>query len=166
MLEDAVLAVWEFDREVDLGLATRCDLDRVEPPDMHVVIVHSTGEACRAALEALNRDRLGDITARFDLLRSGSPGSARRRQAGPAGRGLPGEDSAGIVAEAQAQNAPPATSCRRTTERSDGSTLLAALLDPDRIAAPYRAALQNGGIHPYVDVIVLGRSAQDSGIPR
>jgi hypothetical protein len=44
MLEDAVLGVWEFDREVDLRHATICALDQVEPPDMQVVIVRSTGD--------------------------------------------------------------------------------------------------------------------------
>jgi hypothetical protein len=50
MLEDAVLAVWEFDREVDLALATRCALDRVKPPDMHVVIESSTGDTVTARI--------------------------------------------------------------------------------------------------------------------
>jgi hypothetical protein len=44
MLEDAILEVWEFGRDVDLGLAARCALDHVEPPDMHIVVASSTGD--------------------------------------------------------------------------------------------------------------------------
>jgi hypothetical protein len=50
MLEDAVLDVWEFGREVEPALAARCALDRVEPPDMHVVVTSSTGDTATARI--------------------------------------------------------------------------------------------------------------------
>ena len=50
MLEDAVLAVWEFHPKPDLGLATRCALDYGEPPDMHVVVESSTGDMATVSI--------------------------------------------------------------------------------------------------------------------
>ncbi len=50
VIEDAVLCVWEFEREADLRLATLCALDQVEPPDMHVVVMSSTGDTVTARI--------------------------------------------------------------------------------------------------------------------
>ncbi len=50
MLEDAVLDVWEFHREVEPALAVCCALYHVEPPDMHVVVASSTGDTATARI--------------------------------------------------------------------------------------------------------------------
>ena len=39
------LAVWEFDREIGVDLATRTALDQLEPPDLEVVLLAVRGDA-------------------------------------------------------------------------------------------------------------------------
>ena len=55
MLEDDVLAAWEFDRSVAPGLAARNALDRIEPPDMVVVVTASTGDTITVRARAIAR---------------------------------------------------------------------------------------------------------------
>jgi hypothetical protein len=42
--DEGLVDVWEFERDVAPGLATRCALGRVEPPDMKVLVTSSTGD--------------------------------------------------------------------------------------------------------------------------
>jgi hypothetical protein len=39
------IAVWEFDREIGVELATRAALDQLEPPDLEVVLLATRGDA-------------------------------------------------------------------------------------------------------------------------
>src|SRR5438132_14314339 len=47
-----------------------------------------------------------------------------------------------------------------------GPNRIAALLDPDRITTADCAVPHDGSIHTDVDLVMLGRRAQDSRIPR